>query len=181
MHVISDQILLHQGIVGAIGGPIWFIQAWALTYFSHRLSTPLSTSGLMTDPLDESGPKIHLRSLGEKLLRIPMASKLTPEEFAPYMKIFLSEQPSGTPDFYPFSESFPFIRPTFLNLSQPFADSARDLLRLCITPAVLSIGFSKKGHRIHPSLEFYHPALLAWQFGFDAALPRLILVERLVR
>ena len=25
MHAISDQIFLHQGIVGAIGGPIWFI------------------------------------------------------------------------------------------------------------------------------------------------------------
>ena len=123
MHIISDR-LKSTGKVGTIGGPLWFIQIWALAYFGHRLSISLATAGLMTYPLNESAP-IHHRSLGEKLLRIPTVGRLEPEEFVSFLQLFYSYQPSPS---VCYCESSLFVWPSFLSLRQPLYDSSRNLL-----------------------------------------------------
>ena len=129
----------------------------------------------MPDPLDDSRPNIHHRSLGEKLLRVvSMASRLVPEEFSFFFDLFFSYR---SPPSVCYCDSSPFSWPSFLCWSQPLSDSSRNLLRFCISPVVLSIGFSKKGRQIHPSYKFYHPAVSARLLGFSQAVPRLILAE----
>ena len=85
---------------------------------------------------------------------------------------------SNTPSIR-YYESSPFKWPSFLDLSQPLSDSSQSLLRFCISPTVLSVGFSKKGKQANPSFEFYHPAIFARQFGLGQAVPKLVLAERL--
>ena len=117
------------------------------------------------------------RSLGEKLLRIASSvSRLESREFVAFLEMFFTHDSPPSIRFY---ESSPFLWPSFLDLSQPLSDSTRNLLRFCISPAVLSIGFSKKGKQANPSFELYHPAVFARQFGFGQAVPKLILTERL--
>ena len=161
MHTISDR-LKNSGKVGTLGGPLWFIQIWILAHFGDRLSPlNLATAGPMSNPLNESGPSIQHRSLGEKLLRIASSvSRLEPREFVSFLEMFLIHD---SPPSIQYCESSPFIWPSFLDLSQPLSDSSRSLLRFCISPAVLSIGFSKKGKQANPSFELYHPAVFARQ------------------
>ena len=129
----------------------------------------------MPDPLDDSRPDIHHRSLGEKLLRVASTvSRLVPEEFSFFFDLFFS---CRSPPSVCYCESSPFPWPSFLRWSHPLSDSSQNLLRFYISPAILSIGFSKKGKQIHPSYEFYHPAVFARQFGFNQAVPRLILAK----
>ena len=130
----------------------------------------------MSNPLNESA-SLHHRSLGEKLLRVASSvGRLETSEFASFLEMFLSHD---SPPSIRFCESSPFLWPSFLDLSQPLSDSTRSLLRFCISPAVLSIGFSKKGKQANPSFELYHPAVFARQFGFGQAVSKLILTERL--
>ena len=142
MHIISDR-LKNSGKVDKIGGPLWFIQIWALAYFGHRLSISLITAGPMPDPLDDLTLDIHHRSLGEKLLRVASTlNRLRPEEFAFFFDLFFSYR---SPPSVCYCESLSFSWPSFLCWSQPLSVSSRNLLCFCISPAVLSIGFSKKG------------------------------------
>ena len=149
-----------------------------MAYFGDRLAPlSLAIAGPMPNPLDLSGPKIQHRSLGEKLLRVASTvSRLESGEFTSFLEMFLTHD---SPPSIRYCDSSPFIWPSFFNLCQPLSDSSRSRLRFCISPAVLSIGFSKKGKQANPSFELYHPAVFARQFEFCQGIPRLTLTERL--